>query len=100
MTWDSMGMTRITEQEIEKEIIRSRKSQQLFDWLRPRLHGWTPALFSKGPWGVRIQLQSAPETSEETGDIKCITGTSFPNAIMKVMEFCSSHKIRRELNES
>lgn len=49
--------------------------------------GWTLALISTGPHGVRFQLQSEAPSSEETGTVRCFTGKDFADTTLKALKF-------------
>ena len=70
------------------------KGQALFEWLRPQLHGWEPALLSTGPGYARIQLQSEPPESEECGTIRCITESNLKKCIAACIKFSEENKLK------
>lgn len=78
-------MSEVLGQEIDKAI----KDETFFEWLSAKLQKrWYPAMVSMGvtPGVVRIQLQSEPPESEDTGEIKCVEGRSLLEAVQQAMK--------------
>lgn len=71
-----------------------RMGQEFFEWLRPQLSGWEPALFSyeAGKY-ARIQLQSEPPESEECGTIHCITCATLTDAVTEAIQYGKEHPV-------
>ncbi len=70
--------------------------QDFFEWLRPQLSGWEPALISYQPKSyARIQLQSEPPDSEECGDIHCITQKTLVECVAACIEYGKQHPLRQ-----
>ena len=78
---------------MEKWLETFKSPQEFMDAFRGKT-GWTLALIRTNdkPKFVRFQLQSEPPTSEETGEVHCITGKDFPDTTLKALKFILSKR--------
>jgi len=80
--------------------LKDLQGQELIESIEEQLNGWTLALISTGKHGVRLQLQSEPPESEDTGKIVCITAPTLEEAIQKAIMFSEKHQLENKLKNN